>query len=1031
MPNRILHRGLAFLFCALLGVAGARGQQASAPGSISGRVLQQETGNYLEGATVEIEPRNERQLTTDKGEFAFMDLPAGDYTLRISYLGLDAQTLKITLAAGASEDRVISMTADVYKLERFVVTGEREGNAAALVAQQNAPNVVNDVAIDAYGPIADGNIAQFLQFLPGVDNAGLINGEVGSFGVRGMEQAMSTVTMDGSSLAAANAAGTYGDRSFPIDIVPAEMIESVRLTKSPTPDMAADSIGGNVNLKTKSALSLKGRRFNYNVGGNNNTYRDGSDWRPTASFSYMDRFGPGKTWAITVAGSHSSAFNTQDRLATTLHHANADNLYTTSDADLTDSELAALWQTNPDKAAEYARRPIIKTQVRFVSADVLRDRSGGSVKLEKKLGKWRLGASAMYNLFKSKMNRSDPRLSGTHRIVMYEGAASNGNAMTSEAAIRAGGRAYTVDENGTRRDASIAPGYTETVQEWLDATMSNYVWLTTKRTDLWRFMADAEYKYSRGWLRLAASRSQSESHYESHTFYGTKARGWGLLIDEEAGSGERPVIAESYNQSPLGTIFAGSDVNTYTAGRYSFSPQTITDETLDLAADWNHRFSKSFLVHYIQAGAAWRSKDYVTENNTYSYDYVASRGFTRLLRDKPSEGLFNGYYPAFDYFDFDKIKPLVTPFGDSPDFTFRNNATLPAANLTEDVTSAYVMTGRAHGRFSWLAGVRMEHTDVEGAGNVNRQNTSGTTIAYDRVAKDASYTDWFPGAHLRYDLTANIVLRASWSRSMGRPSIARQIPSTTVREGGDPDDEDAEGVRGTISQNNTGLKPMYSDNYDISFEWYFSKAGIFSAGVFERRIDGYIVWLRETLGPEGGHGFGPEYYDYRYSTQINMNKARVRGLEFNYNQALSFLPAALRTMRLSANATLMETEGSFDSSSEAAGATGTTELPGFKNRLFNIGLTWPIRKFQVRVFYNYNAPYLSSYNEKDVSRTYKTASRVLNANLQWQFSSRYVLFADFFNMLNAAPNDYVINPSLITVYERNGMRVSVGIKGRF
>ncbi len=1005
---RIFCGGLIFIFCAMLGPCSAWGQGVS--GSISGRVLQQETGNYLEGATIELTPRGERQLTTNKGEFAFIDLPPGDYTLRVSYLGLDSQALKITLASGASEDRVIPMTSDVYKLEKFVVTGEREGNAAALVEQKNAPNVMNNIAIDAYGPIADGNLAQFLQFLPGVDNAGLINGEVGSFGVRGMEQALSTVTMDGSSLAAANAAGTYGDRSFPIDIVPAEMIDSVRLTKSPTPDMPADSIGGNVNLKTKSALSLKGRRFNYNIAGNNNTYRGDSDWRPTATFSYMDRFGVGKSWGITVVGSHSSAFNTQDRLATTLHHVDMD------EADLNVED------------------PIIKTQLRFISADVLRDRSGGSVKIEKRLGKWWLGASAMYNLFKSTMNRSDPRLSGVNRAVMYEGTASNGNPMNSEAAIRNGADAYTVAANGSRQRASIAPGYTETRQEWLDATIQNYVWLTKKKTDLWRFMGDAEYKYSRGWLKFAATHSQSDSNYERYTFYGQKARGWGLIIDEEAGSSERPMITESYNTSPIGTIFAGSNVNGYAAGRFTSNPENVSDETLNLSADWNHRFSHSAWVHYIQAGAAWRSKDYVIDNNTYSYDYNISNGFSQLLQDKPSEGLFKGYYPAFDYFDINKITPLI---GDTSVFTFRNNVFLPSSNLTENVTSAYIMAGRAHGRFSWLAGVRMEHTDIEGTGNLSRENAQGG-ISYDRMTKSARYTDFFPGAHLRYDMTANIVARASWSRSMGRPSISRQIPRTEIYEGADPyEDEDgnSSATRGTIWQNNIALKPMYSDNFDLSFEWYFSSAGIFSAGVFERRIEGYIMSYRETLGPDGGHGWGPEWHDYRYRTQVNMSKARVRGVEFNYNQALSFLPAALKTMRLNANATLMETKGSFEGGSvDASGGLikgGDTALPGFKDRLFNLGLTWPIRKFQVRVFYNYNAPYLSAYNAIDIDRTYKTATRVLNANFQYQISRRYVIFADLFNILNDAPSDYVVSPSHLEVYERNGMRVSMGIKGRF
>lgn len=990
---RVPLRLIVFPLSVLLSMPLAFAQQNT--GIIKGRVLQEETGQYLEGATVELSPRTEHQLTTFEGEFAFYDLPPGKYTIRVIYSGLDPQTASIELSAGTIVDRTVTMSTDAYKMEKFVVTGEREGNAAAIVAQKNAPNVINNIAIDAFGPIADGNIARFLQHLPGVDNAGLINGEVGSFGVRGMEQALSTVTMDGDALATANAAGTYGDRAFPIDIVPAEMIESVRLTKSPTPDMAADSIGGNVNLKTKSALNLKGRRLNYSAGGNYNTYRGNAKWRPTASFSYIDRLGEDNSWGITVVGSYSSAYDTQDRLVTALHHVDTDK----GDLNVED--------------------PVIKTQLRFLTADTQRDRMGGSVKIEKKLGyNLVLNGSIVYNLFKSKMDRSDPRITGVNRVVMYEGADKNGNPMNSEAAIRTGADAYTINADNVRQRASIAPGYTETYQEWLDTTVQNYVWLTKKRTDLWRYMAGAEYKYSRGWARLAAAYSQSESNYERYTFYGQQARGMGLIIDADSGSPERPKVTESYN-ARNGTIFEGSDVDNYSSGRFSSVPQDVTDEVFSATLDWNHRFSRSAFVHYVQTGLAYRTKDYSIIENTYSYDYKVASGFSQFLRDKPSEALFNGYYPSFDYFDIDKIRRALGE--DRSSFTFRNNVYLPASFFAENVLSAYAMTGRAMGRFSWLAGVRMEYTDLKGEGNVSSQNKAGQ-IAYARLSKKSDFTDYFPGVHLRYDLTSNIVLRASWSRSMGRPSISRQVPSTEIYEGSDPDD-DTSSTKGTIRENNISLKPMYSDNFDIMFEWYFSKAGIFSAGVFERRIDGYIMNVKDMITANNTHGWGPEYYDYTYRTQVNMNNAKVKGVEFDYNQALSFLPAALRTMRLNANATLMETSGSFDG--------GSTELPGFKKRLFNVGITWPIRKFQVRVFYNYNGPYLSSYNTLDIDHTYKTGVRVLNANFQYQINRRFIIFADLFNILNDAPNDYVINPSHIEVYEQNGMRMSVGIKGRF
>jgi TonB-dependent receptor len=216
---------------------------------------------------------------------------------------------------------------------------------------------------------------------------------------------------------------------------------------------------------------------------------------------------------------------------------------------------------------------------------------------------------------------------------------------------------------------------------------------------------------------------------------------------------------------------------------------------------------------------------------------------------------------------------------------------------------------------------------------------------------------------------------------------------------------------------------MYSDNFDISFELYFANSGIFSIGLFAKKIDGFIAGFRDEIGEGHDYGWSEEYYGFTYTTSKNLNKARVRGIELNYSQALTFLPAALKRVRVNANTTIQDTSGQFDN--------GVTELPRFKDLLVNLGFQWNIGKFQVRANYNYNSSFLNSIGSTDMNRIYVPESRTLDANFQWQFNSKYVLFCDLNNILNEPHQQYVVSRKYLCLYEINGMRLNVGVRGRF
>ncbi|MEO6245495.1 MAG: carboxypeptidase regulatory-like domain-containing protein, partial [Opitutaceae bacterium] len=141
---------------------------AEGGGTITGNISNATTGNLLEGARVEAPALGLSTLADNSGRYLLTGVPAGTHELVATYLGLDPQKLQVTVATGQIATRNFDLTTGIYKLDVFKVTGEREGNAAALTAQRNATNVKNVVAIDAYGNLPNMNASELAVLLPGV-----------------------------------------------------------------------------------------------------------------------------------------------------------------------------------------------------------------------------------------------------------------------------------------------------------------------------------------------------------------------------------------------------------------------------------------------------------------------------------------------------------------------------------------------------------------------------------------------------------------------------------------------------------------------------------------------------------------------------------------------------------------------------------------------------------------------------------------------------------------------------------------------
>lgn len=246
---------LVFLSLAWL-VALARAADA---GSVTGTVSNTTTGNLLEGVRIELPRLGLTALTDNTGRFVLAGVPAGTHELLATYIGLDPVRSQVTLHAGERVVRNFDLTTGIYKLQEFRVTGEREGGAAAITAQRNAPNLTNVIAMDSYGNLPNMSVGEVVMRLPGVAGSPNDEGSFANFSMRGMAAELNTVTIDGGFVATE---GT--SRALDLRRITGAIFDQLELIKGHTPDKGANSLGGTVNLKTRSPFKMREkRRINY------------------------------------------------------------------------------------------------------------------------------------------------------------------------------------------------------------------------------------------------------------------------------------------------------------------------------------------------------------------------------------------------------------------------------------------------------------------------------------------------------------------------------------------------------------------------------------------------------------------------------------------------------------------------------------------------------------------------------------------------------------------------------------------------
>ena len=247
---------------------------------LQGTVTDSSGEGALEGALVTIEGLDRTTSTGRFGDYRLTGIPAGEYTVTVSYIGADPVTETVTIGDTTTADFRVGATARY--LDNVLVVGSAAAQAGALNQQRASNSIISVIDSDGLGNFPDTTVADSLARVPGL-SIETDQGEGRYVSIRGINTDLVAASING-----VRTPSPEDRRGVLLDGVPSDLLDGIEVQKSLTPDLDADSLGGVINLKTISAFDRDGRFFRAKLEGAYNEISE--EVSPKATLTYSDTF---------------------------------------------------------------------------------------------------------------------------------------------------------------------------------------------------------------------------------------------------------------------------------------------------------------------------------------------------------------------------------------------------------------------------------------------------------------------------------------------------------------------------------------------------------------------------------------------------------------------------------------------------------------------------------------------------------------------------------------------------------------------
>ena len=219
--------------------------------TLKGHITDKLTGAPLVGAVIHFDDYKNAVSTNENGEYTLTNVAPGEYKVKVKFIGYSGYEQKIKIGAGQAMVLDIQMQSKSEDLQTVNVYGklDKESDEASRSSEKNANNVTNVVGAKAILKSPDINAANVLQRVSGVTIQRNSGGDEAFAVIRGIEPRYNNTLINGAKITSPD----DKSRFVSLDVVPSDILQRIEVSKSLTPDMEGDAIGGTVNMVFKDA----------------------------------------------------------------------------------------------------------------------------------------------------------------------------------------------------------------------------------------------------------------------------------------------------------------------------------------------------------------------------------------------------------------------------------------------------------------------------------------------------------------------------------------------------------------------------------------------------------------------------------------------------------------------------------------------------------------------------------------------------------------------------------------------------------
>ena len=747
--------------------------------------------NVLIGAVIEVSPSRQRAVSDDQGNFRIPDVPVGQATVTVSYVGFAEFTSTVNVDAGqaATVNAVLKVAS---QSDQIMVTAERlEGQAEAVNIERSSDDIVQVLPLKVITSLPNTNIADAVGRAPSV-SLERDEGEGKYVQIRGTEPRLNNVTINGANTPSVE--GTV--RNIKLDAVPANLVERIEVFKTLSANQDADGVGGTVNLVTKTASD----KPTYEFGGEGGyTPIQGGRTLGELDGTIGKRFGENNKFGFLLGGTWDRNNRGIDDMEPTqavgTNPANGSNIAFVSSEDW---RSYSYYRTRYgfDTGIDYNVTPTTNIYVKGLYSDfhdygdvwVYSPNAGSTISA---VNGSQISFSPGSMQYRHYIRRPDQQLfsilTGARQdlsswLIIWEAAGSRGHNI--------GGQDFQ------------ATNFNNTPNVNLNLDLSDPLRPRFRPAD-----------------------AASASLIYDPTQYGVTKTDYTNYIATDLNFQGSVSVARRYNlSSHLGTFEFGMKI------RNSHTTQNEHDSIYDLPAPGGTTAPSPFSLSDVLG----------TYTNPTYYDGYFQIGSL-------------GYGPTSDYNKILQKAGATLGTGLVLDQgTSLQNSESAFFDASERIYAGYLMNAISFGKLRLNTGVRFEATTT---GFLANQVTASTVTdangnleapTVSPVTQTASYFNALPSIQAQYLIQKDTNLRANFSMGVSRPNISDEVPATTIDPNASPK---------SVTVGNPNLKATRANNYDVLIEHFFQPLGILQAGFFYKQLTNPIYSTAGflTSGPNVGY----------------------------------------------------------------------------------------------------------------------------------------------------------------------------------